>query len=68
VRAAQTLAEGARQSAMAWWRRLPPTVDRYVEGDSLAPFRVELRQRILASIHARFAAVGLLEYTTGLDG
>lgn len=24
-------AEGARQSARAWWRRMPTTVDRYLE-------------------------------------
>lgn len=54
-------AEGARQSAGAWWRRLPPTVDRYLEGESLTPFRRELRQLILDSIHARFAHVGLLD-------
>ena len=28
-------AEGARDSAKAWWRRLPPTVDRYLEGEAL---------------------------------
>src|SRR5512134_1702130 len=54
-------AEGARQSARAWWRRLPPTMDRYLEGESLGPFRTELRQLILQSIHARFVRVGLLE-------
>ncbi len=54
-------AEGARQSARAWWRRLPPTVDRYLEGESLGPFRTELRQLILQSIHVRFVQVGLLE-------
>ncbi len=54
-------ADGARQSARAWWRRLPPTVDRYLEGESIAPFRSELRQMILESIHARFVRAGLLE-------
>jgi hypothetical protein len=53
-------AVGARDSAKAWWRRLPPTVDRYLEGEALEPFRPELRQRILAAIHLRFSAVGLL--------
>ena len=53
-------AEGARQSAMAWWRRLPPTVDRYLEGNELAPFREELKTMILASIEERFVGVGLL--------
>jgi hypothetical protein len=53
-------AEGARNSARAWWRRLPPTVDRYLEGQALEPFRAELRPRILASIQARFHGLGLL--------
>jgi hypothetical protein len=54
-------AAGARDSANAWWRRLPPTVDRYLEGEALEPFRPELRQRILAAIHTRFRRVGLLD-------
>jgi hypothetical protein len=54
-------AEGARQSARAWWRRLPLTVDRYLEGESLAPFRWDLRERILDSIQGRFVGVGLLD-------
>ena len=56
-------AEGARDSAKAWWRRLPPTVERYLEGEALEPFRVELRQRILAAVHTRLSGVGLLEGT-----
>lgn len=54
-------AEGARASARAWWRRLPPTVDRYLEGEALEPFRPELRQRMLAAIHRRFCYLGLLD-------
>jgi hypothetical protein len=54
-------AEGARDSAKAWWRRLPPTVDRYLEGPALEPFRPELRQRMIAAIYLRFRDVGLLE-------
>jgi len=57
-------AEGARQSARAWWRRLPPTVDRYLEGEQLAPFRAELKERILQSIEARFVTAGLLDIVT----
>lgn len=57
-------AERARDSAKAWWRRLPPTVDRYLEGESLEPFRPELRQRILAAIRMRFCQVGLVDETT----
>jgi hypothetical protein len=52
-------AEGARQSARAWWRRLPSTVDRYLEGDSLMPFRSELKARIMASIFTRFESLTL---------
>ena len=57
-------AEGARLSARAWWRRLPPTVDRYLEGEQLAPFRAELKKRILRSIEARFVTVGLFDKVT----
>lgn len=53
-------AEGARQSARGWRRRLPPTVDRYLEDPTLTPFRNELRQSILDAIDERFASVGLI--------
>jgi len=53
-------AEKARESARAWWRRLPQTVDRYLEGDSLEPYRAELRHVILAAIRQRFVEVELL--------
>jgi hypothetical protein len=56
-------AEGARESAKAWWRRLPPTVERYLEGEALEPFRPELRERILTAILVRFSGVGLLDGT-----
>jgi len=52
-------ADGARQCAHSWRRRLPRTVDRYLEDESLAPFRTELRRFILDAIDERFAAVGL---------
>ena len=58
-------AEGAKESARAWWRRLPPTVDRYLEGESLMPFRTELRLLILDSIHARFVQAGLFDGNGG---
>jgi hypothetical protein len=57
-------ADGARESAKAWWRRLPSTLNRYLEGDSLEPYRPELRQRILATIYLRFSQVGLLDDAT----
>jgi hypothetical protein len=53
-------AEGARQSARAWWRRLPRTLDRYLEGASLAAYRGDLRRAILVAIEERFVALGLL--------
>ena len=52
-------ADGARQAAQAWRRRLPRTVDRYLHDESLTPFRDELRRHILDVIDARFLAVGL---------
>jgi predicted component of type VI protein secretion system len=54
------VADGARQAAQAWRRRLPRTVDRYFHDESFAPFRAELQQHILEVIDARFLAVGLL--------
>jgi len=53
------IAAEARKSAQAWWRRLPPTVDRYLDGEQLAPYRADLKRLILDSIEARFANVGL---------
>jgi len=58
-------ANGVREAAQAWRRRLPPTVDRYLHDESLTPFRDELRQHILAAIDARFLAVGLLAQPEG---
>ena len=59
------VAEGARQAAKAWRRRLPRTVDRYLHDECLAPVRDALHQNILDVIDARFLAVGLL---TGHEG
>jgi hypothetical protein len=59
MRAAQ-----ARETARAWWKKLPQTLDRYLADDSLAPCRSELRPHILAAIEARFAALGLLPQAT----
>ncbi|PYK20409.1 MAG: hypothetical protein DME55_02325 [Verrucomicrobia bacterium] len=52
-------AEGARQAAQAWRRRLPRTVDHYLHDENLAPFRDDLRRSILDAIDERFAANGL---------
>ena len=57
-------ADQARETARAWWKKLPRTVDRYLADDSLAPFRSELRPHILSAIAFRFAALGLLPQAT----
>jgi hypothetical protein len=54
-------AEQARVSARAWWRKLPRTVDRYLEAAVLDPCRRELAERILAAIQRRFTTTGLLK-------
>ena len=56
-------ADGARQAAQAWRRRLPRTVHHYLHDESLAVFRDELQQHILDVIDARFLAIGLLART-----
>jgi hypothetical protein len=53
-------ANGAREYARAWLRRIPRTLERYLRGDGLEPFQAELAERILASIRGRFAAIGLV--------
>ena len=57
-------AEGARQAARAWRRRLPRTVDHYLHDENLTPFRDDLRRSILDAIDERFAATGLSSETT----
>jgi hypothetical protein len=59
------VADGARQAAQAWRRRLPRTIDRYLHDVSLAPFRDELRRHILDIIDARFLVLGLLARSQG---
>jgi hypothetical protein len=61
-------AEQARLSARAWWRKLPRTLERYLEGEALAPFRGDLRRHLLASIERRFVTVGLLPSPAGRVG
>jgi hypothetical protein len=56
-------AEQAGISAGAWWRKLPRTLDRYLEGEALEPYRTELARRILATIEQRFQGVGFLKET-----
>jgi hypothetical protein len=54
-----SVADGARQAAQSWRRRLPPTVNRYLHDESFAPFRDELQRHILGVIDERFLALGL---------
>lgn len=49
----------ARNSAQAWWKRLPRTLDRYLGDPSFASFRDQLRDAILTSLEQRFSALGL---------
>jgi hypothetical protein len=53
-------ANGAREYARGWRRRLPRTLDRYLRGEGLDSCRDALRASILASIDSRFTALGLL--------
>lgn len=53
-------ANGAREYAKAWMRRIPKTLERYLRGDGLEPFQAELTEQILSTIRGRFAAIGLL--------
>ena len=54
-------ADQARVSARAWWRKLPRTLDRYLEAEALDPFRPELARRLLATIEQRLTGTGLLK-------
>jgi hypothetical protein len=54
-------ARGAREYALAWLRRLPRTLDRYLRGDALDGHRHALRERILSAVRTRLAALGLLD-------
>lgn len=53
-------ADQARISARAWWKKLPRTVERYLQDDSLNGCRAELTVRMLAAIRQRFADTALL--------
>jgi hypothetical protein len=56
-------AEQAQRSAQAWWRKLPRTLDRYLDGEALRPWKQPLEQRILSAIDLRLAGAGLLRKT-----
>ncbi len=55
------LAEQARQSAAAWLRKLPTTVNRYLAAAVFDPFRPVLAEHLLAVIERRFTETGLLQ-------
>ena len=52
-------ANGAREYARAWMKRVPRTVEKYLQGEELAPYRGALQEAILAALEARFASIGL---------
>ena len=56
----ETGAQQAREAARTWWRKLPRTVDRYLQDPSLEPYRSGLRTHILGVIGRRFVNLGLL--------
>ncbi len=60
----ETRADRTRDTARAWWKKLPRTLDRYLRDESLAPYRTELRRHILSAIDMRFTALGLLPQPT----
>ena len=53
-------AEQARRSARAWWRKLPRTLDRYLEAPALDAVRPAVAAQILATIEQRLIRAGLL--------
>jgi len=55
------LAMQARQSAVAWLRKLPTTVNRYLAAAVFDPFRPALAERLLTVIERRFTETGLLQ-------
>ena len=59
----KTGAQQAREAARTWWKKLPRTLDRYLQDDALAPYRAELCRHILSAIEARFASLGLLPHS-----
>jgi hypothetical protein len=58
------LGEQVRRSAVAWWRKLPTTVNRYLAAAVFDPVRSVLAERILAVIKRRFIETGLLQTPT----
>lgn len=56
-------AEQARVSARAWWKKLPRTVDRYLQAEELRPFAPTIHRSMLEAIEQRFTQIGLLPHT-----
>jgi hypothetical protein len=54
-------AEQAKTSARAWRRKLPRTLDRYLDNPALEPYRPRLVSRILSAIERRLIETGLLQ-------
>ncbi len=50
----------AAHSARAWWRKLPRTLDRYLQGEELRPYKERLAADITAAIRSRFETSRLL--------
>lgn len=53
-------AQQARTAARTWWKKIPRTLDRYLQDEALTPHREALRRHILSAIEARFASLGLM--------
>ena len=60
IEAGDPSATAARDYGLRWWRRLPPTLDRYLRGEELDPFRADVRARILGAIELKLSSSGLL--------
>ncbi|MBX9660576.1 MAG: hypothetical protein K2X00_18635 [Nitrospiraceae bacterium] len=54
-------ADQARISARAWWKKLPRTIERYLQDESLNDCRAEVGSAMLGTIQQRFTDVGLLK-------
>lgn len=54
-------ADQARISARAWWKKLPRTIERYLQDSSLDACRVEVASAMQGTIQQRFTDVGLLK-------
>ncbi len=56
-----TAATQARLSGGAWWRKLPRTLERYLDGDALASWKDRLAPLMLSAVGQRLVGVGLLK-------